>query len=59
MYVVWQISACSVADKIASSGVPLALMSGWLDQTAFSSIHAYHHAAKAPGERSEQGLAVD
>ncbi|CAL8463886.1 g3421 [Coccomyxa elongata] len=44
-----QISACSVADKIASSGVPLALISGWLDQTAFSSIHAFYHAAKAPG----------
>ena len=49
LHVCCQISACSVADKIASSGVPMALMSGWMDQTAFSSIHAFYHTAKAPG----------
>ena len=45
-----QISACSVSADIASSGVPISLMSGWMDQTATSSIHAFYHAAKAPGK---------
>ena len=50
LLLVWsQISACSVAADIASSGVPLSLISGWMDQTANSAIHAFYHAAKAPG----------
>ena len=44
-----QISACSVSADIAASGVPISLISGWMDQTANSAIQAFYHAAKAPG----------
>ena len=50
-----QISACSVAGEIASSGVPISLMSGWMDQTATSSIHIFYHSAKAPGKHADSG----
>ena len=50
-----QISACSVAGEIASSGVPISLMSGWMDQTATSSIHIFYHSAKAPGKHADFG----
>lgn len=50
-----QISACSVAGEIASSGVPISLMSGWMDQTASSSIHTFYHSAKAPGKHAGSG----
>ena len=45
-----QISACAFAAEIASSGVPISLMAGFPDLTAASGIHAFYHAAKAPGE---------
>ena len=45
-----QVSACSVAAEIASSGVPISIMAGWPDLTASPGIHAFYHATKAPGE---------
>ncbi|KAK9813975.1 hypothetical protein WJX73_007604 [Symbiochloris irregularis] len=42
-------SPTSVAADIASSGVPLLLMAGWLDATAHPAILCFLHAAKAPG----------
>ena len=54
-----QISACSVAGEIASSGVPISLMSGWMDQTATSSIHIFYHSAKAPGKHARFWASVE
>lgn len=36
-----QLCVCRVADEIASSGVPICYMAGWMDSTASASIHAF------------------
>eukprot|EP00884_Botryococcus_braunii_P020656 jgi/Botrbrau1/7274/Bobra.0318s0012.1 len=41
------LSVCQMADKIASSGVPICFLAGWMDSTASASIHAF--ANSPPG----------
>ena len=47
-----QVSACSAAERISESGIPLHLVAGWLDSTASPAIVAFvNAAAKTPGGR--------
>ncbi|KAL3161955.1 hypothetical protein ABBQ38_009037 [Trebouxia sp. C0009 RCD-2024] len=43
------VSLCGRAEELQKAGIPLQLVSGWLDSTAAAAINLYRHCGQAPG----------